>query len=176
MSDAKLSVGQAIDEIVKALALFDAHEQNTILSAACGLLKISLPSAATSQQSKYEANNVLKRPEDRAGAASLGIEPGIDIKSLRIQKQPKSAREMACVVGYYLAELAPEAERKKSITAADIEKYFKQAGYKLPKALEQVLPDAKQGGYFDSEARGEYKLNRVGHNEVVHNLPKGEKN
>jgi hypothetical protein len=37
--------------------------------------------------------------------------------------------------------------------------------------MAQVLPDAKGSGYFDSAARGEYKLNAVGYNLIAHSLP-----
>ncbi len=78
---------------------------------------------------------------------------------------------MACVVAYYLTELASADERKDSVSTQDLEKYFKQAGFKLPQKMEQVLPDAKRSGYFETAGRGEYKLNAVGYNLVAHNLP-----
>jgi hypothetical protein len=71
----------------------------------------------------------------------------------------------------YLAEIAVGAERKKVITTDDIEKYFKQSRFVLPKKLEQLLIDSRAAGYFESSARGEYKLTRVGHNLVAHQLP-----
>ena len=94
-----------------------------------------------------------------------------DIRTLRERKNPQSVIEMAVLVAYYLSELAPENERKQAITSADIEKYFKQAGFRLPRALGQTLQKAKVAGYFDSVAGGQYKLNPVGYNLVVHNLP-----
>ena len=81
---------------------------------------------------------------------------------------------MACVVAYYLQELAADGERKETISTQDLEKYFKQAGFKLPKVLEQVLSDAKASGYFESAGRGEYRLNAVGYNLVAHSLPKSK--
>ena len=78
---------------------------------------------------------------------------------------------MACLVGFYLQELAPEGERKETITTPDLEKYFKQAGFRLPADIGQILKDAKAAGYFDAPARGEYKLNAVGYNLVAHNMP-----
>ena len=77
---------------------------------------------------------------------------------------------MACVVAYYLAEIATGDERKKVVTTDDIENYFKQARYALPTKLEQLLIDCRGAGYFESAARGEYKLTRVGHNLVAHQL------
>ncbi len=78
---------------------------------------------------------------------------------------------MACVVGFYLQELAPTSERKETVNTQDLEKYFKQAKFKLPGKINQILADAKAAGYFDVISRGEYKLNAVGYNLVAHNLP-----
>lgn len=169
MTDAKPTVGAAIDQIANALATFDAHERNTILAAVCALLKMAPPASASGQNALVEASKGVEPAKLQPQHLAHG--PGIDIKTLRNQKQPASAREMACVVAYYLSEM----EKRPTITSADIEKYFKQAGYKVPLAVEQVLPDAKKAGYFELESRGVYKLNRVGYNAVVHSMPRKEK-
>jgi len=85
---------------------------------------------------------------------------------------------MAALVAYYLSEIAPENERKGEINASDLERYFKQARFKLPKAISQALPNAAAAGYFDSTGNGLYRLNPVGYNLVVHGLPRidGNKN
>ena len=95
-----------------------------------------------------------------------------DIRSLRESKEPKSAIEMAALVGYYLAHLAPESDRRVQMTAADITKYFHQANFPLPEAASMTLVHAKNAGYLDAGAeRGSYKLNPVGYNLVAHRLP-----
>ena len=63
-----------------------------------------------------------------AVCSHLGIEIAPPQRSLKEQKNPSSAREMACIVAYYLEHYAPVGERKNSISAEDITKYFKQAG------------------------------------------------
>jgi len=93
------------------------------------------------------------------------------IKALKEQKQPKSANEMAALVAYYLANAAPKADRKDKITAKDIETYFKIAEFPLTKT-QFTLPNAKAAGYLDAAGDGEYKLNAVGHNLVVHSMPR----
>lgn len=93
------------------------------------------------------------------------------IKTLKEQKQPKSANEMATLVAYYLANAAPKADRKDRITAKDIETYFKIAEFPLTKT-QFTLPNAKAAGYLDAVGDGEYKLNAVGHNLVVHSMPR----
>jgi len=94
-----------------------------------------------------------------------------DIKTLKQEKGPKSANQMAAVVAYYLSELSPAAERKQAITKEDITKFFKQAGFPLPQRPEATLKNARNAGYFDPAGEGSYKLNPVGYNLVVHGLP-----
>lgn len=96
-----------------------------------------------------------------------------DIRSLREAKAPRSAVEMAALVGYYLADLASDDERKDSVDAADMERLFKQAQYPLPSRIANTLPNAASAGYFDSAGRGKYRLNPVGYNLVAHGLPAG---
>jgi len=99
--------------------------------------------------------------------------PQMDIRTFKEQKVPTSASQMACVVAYYLQELAPDKERKDTVNIKDLEKYFKQAKFRLPKTIKQLLPDSRASGYFESAAgKGEYSLNAVGYNLVAHNLPK----
>lgn len=98
------------------------------------------------------------------------------IRKLKELKKPKTAIEMAALVAYYLSDLAPPNERKSTVTTKDMETYFKIANYRLPTALQQLLGNAKNAGYFDLVKTGEYKLNAVGYNLVVHNLPRGELN
>jgi hypothetical protein len=95
-----------------------------------------------------------------------------DIRSLKEEKQPKSNNQMAALVGYYLSELAPAGERKEVIGDADIGKYFKQAGFKLPQRPDATLANARNAGYFDHAGEGVYRLNPVGYNLVVHGLPR----
>lgn len=105
--------------------------------------------------------------KDATGAPELPI----DIRSLKEQKEPRSANEMAALVAYYVSELLPPDEQRTVITAADIEKYFKQANYRLPGRVAQTLPDAARAGYFDAIDRGQYRLNPVGYNLVAHGMP-----
>jgi hypothetical protein len=95
-----------------------------------------------------------------------------DVRSFAQQKAPTSAVERTVLVAYYLSELAPVAERRNYIEKEDLLKYFKQAGFPLPKRPEQTLVDAKRAGYLDSAGEGKYRLNAVGHNLIALNLPR----
>lgn len=176
MTQTKMSLGQAIDQITGALEGLDPDARRTAVEAACAHLKVTLaqilPETAAGQQPRQgndemrDAGRAASRVADAAPAP-----PPSDIRTLKADKKPGSAREMACVVAFYLQELAPQNERKESVSSADLEKYFKHANFKLPERMTQVLPDAKSAGYFDSPARGAYKLNAVGYNLVAHKLP-----
>jgi hypothetical protein len=97
----------------------------------------------------------------------------MDIRSFRELKAPSNAQEMAAVLAFYLAETVPEDERREIINPADIEKYFKQAGFPLPARSRNALFNAKAAGYLEeATTRGEYKLSPVGYNLVKHRLPR----
>ena len=169
MTDGKLTIGQAIDQVEKALASFESSDQQTILAAVCSHLKIAAPPQLAAIPAP--AQNLASVSAVVTPVEVKRIETGVDIKSLKNEKQPNSARQMACIVAYYLGEHAPEKERKETVTVSDLAKYFKQAAYPLPQNMDQLLVDCKRSGYMESLARGEYALTPVGHNLVVHNMP-----
>lgn len=161
------TLGTAIDEIIIALEGLDPSARTTAVTAACAHLGISIGTGSTSDSPQSNATGQPLTPP-------VGEYPPpkvSNIKTLKEEKSPRNASEMACLVAYYLQELAQQNERKNAITRKDIDKYFKQAKFKLPKAVRQVLLNAKSSGYFDSVGSGSYKLNAVGYNLVVHTLP-----
>lgn len=168
----KLSLGQAIDVVAEALSAFDANQQQTILRAVFESLNISGPSVGSAQASlraqEAPTAQAAVAPTRPAGTDEFA---GMDIKSFKELKNPTSARQMACVVAFYLSEIAEGDEKSDIVTTALVEKYFKQARFQMPNKLEQLLIDAKSGGYFEQAGRGEYRLTRVGYNLVAHQLP-----
>lgn len=170
MENKKITLGQAIDQIIGALESLEPDSRQTAIDAACSHLGINPPTTSQEVLSKPLPGLIAAQQTPATPQNSMKI----DIRTLKDQKQPVSAKQMACVVAYYLMELAPESELKASVNAKDLEKYFKQAKFKLPKTIQQILPDAKQSGYFDSAGKGEYSLNAVGYNLVAHNLPKNK--
>jgi hypothetical protein len=167
MGDGKMTLGQAIDKLVEALDPLDADARRTAIQAACQHLGIPFDGVAPSHVPSTPPPAAPPSQTTATKATSAA-----DIRSLKEEKQPSTATQMACIVAYYLQELAPAGERKDTVTTPDIEKYFKQAGYRLPAKINQVLVDAKGSGYFESVQRGEYRLNTVGYNLVAHNLPR----
>lgn len=172
----KLTLGQAIDQVITALSAFNAADQQTVLKAVYAHLNISGPagtpaSGTAPSGGAHEHAALENRPAAAPSRSTENGYAGMDIKTFKETKNPSSARQMACVVAYYLAEIATGEERKEVVTTGDIEKYFKQARFTLPTKLEQILIDCRAAGYFESRNRGEYKLTRVGHNLVAHQLP-----
>jgi len=171
MVDSKAkTLGQAIDEVVTALEPLDEATRLVAIRAACDHLGLTAAPALGSVAAPTGAAVFPSEPP-AAPSAESGRQVA-DIRSFKVTKAPGTALEMACVVAHYVASVAPAAERKDSITSADLDKYFRQADYPLQKRMEQVLPDAKAAGYFDSAGRGSYRLNPVGYNLVVHGLPR----
>lgn len=165
----KKSLGQCIDSLIEALKNIDRSARVIAIKAACEHLDISLSVGAPNELA-LSAQGVVSRQQ----AATKPTEAGriFDLRTLKDQKGPKGAVEMACVIAFYLQNYAQVAEKKSEMTARDIDKYFRQAGFRLPKVAGQVLLDAKAAGYFDSIGRGKYKLNAVGYNLVAHYLPR----
>lgn len=170
----RMTLGQAIDQIVDALNQLEPDGRQTAIQAACSHLGVTLSEVPTrvSVQTALEQTALAAQPQPLGATSTVPGSALRDIRSLKEEKQPSSTAQMACIVAYYLQELAPTRERKDTVKTADIGTYFKQAGYRLPRKLDQVLVDAKGAGYFESVSRGEYRLNTVGYNLVVHNMPK----
>lgn len=152
----------ALNAVVKALRELSLESQRRVFDSAMVLLG--------SSQRREEVSITPAKPQPSS------IEAGTirDVRGLKEQKTPESANEMAAVVAYYLAEVVNPTEQKKTIDISDIEKYFKQAQYPLPSNVQMTLVNAKNAGYFDAVGGGQYKLNPVGYNLVVHTLPRSQ--
>jgi hypothetical protein len=157
----------AIGVILEALESLDGESIQRVLDYVFGRLSI-----ARSVSSSTPPPTVLTvTPQSRDTVHSTRQS---SIRDLKEEKKPAASNQMAALVAYYLSEMAPEGERKDAINASDLEKYFKQAGFKLPSAISQALPNAAAAGYFDATERGHYRLNPVGYNLVVHGLPRAQ--
>ncbi len=158
----------ALKAIMGALDGLDGDSIQRVLDYVFSRLSIVAPNRVTQitgKASGLSSADTLGETVVRSKRAS--------IRDLKEEKQPHSSNQMAALVAYYLTEVAEESERKDTINAADISKYFKQAGFKLPRATRSALPNAAAAGYFEPVGDGQYRLNAVGYNLVVHGLPRG---
>jgi len=153
---------EAINAIVAALKPLRDEERKRVLEYVLGRFD-ALPVQRTLTSSGSAPLSQLSTGAPSAGALN-------DIRTLKEQKNPRSASEMAALVAYYISELAPSSERRTGMNKEDVERYFKTAGFKLTAKAGQTLINAKNAGYLDSAGEGQYKLNPVGYNLVVHRL------
>jgi hypothetical protein len=153
---------EAIHAVLRALTPLSEKARTSVLTYVTKRLGTELPSV--SDNPSIPATPEV--PKTEAGGSA-------HISALKETKKPRSANEMAALVGYYLASLPSGEGGKKTINRKDIETYFTIAEFPLPLQIPMTLANAKAAGYFDLVGNGEYKLNAVGHNLVVHSMPRG---
>ena len=166
---------EAIKTLLIALEPLNPKVRESVLGYVIKRLNISIPEVPTSlhlPEHKAPENGITMPDISGPKTSEKPIGQQIDIRQLKEDKSPKSAIEMAVLVSYYLSNVATENVRKETISTGDLEKYFKMAKFRLPKSLKFTLPNAKKAGYLESAGTGEYKLNPVGYNLVVHSMPK----
>ncbi|MBL8752334.1 MAG: hypothetical protein JNK15_03455 [Planctomycetes bacterium] len=157
----------AIRQVISALSDLDPEARSRVVSYAFQRLGISSTTLVANTQP-----SLISGSEAQIGSQPAQGSRQVDVRTFGQSKNPRSANERVAVVAYYLAELAPQEDRKPLLSAADITKYFKQADFPLPGAARMTLVNAKNAGYIDAAGeRGMYRLNPVGHNLVVHGLP-----
>lgn len=162
---------KAISSILSSLEGLDSQEKERVFKYVMERLGVSSPSHG---KTILPLNNPHKEIVDQGDAPAVIHPPGItvnDIRSLKEEKKPESAIQMAALVAFYLQEIATGDEKRDSIDVNDVKKYFNQAGFPLPKIPKSALINTKAAGYFESADRGRYKLNPVGYNLVAYGLP-----
>jgi len=104
---------RAIETIVAAMTSLDAQAQTRVLRYVFNRLGLS-PMSVGGSLSLRPTNRVqtYRSLADTYRAVAEGTESASqaprDVRSLRGEKQPRSAVEMAALVAYYLSELAPQ--------------------------------------------------------------------
>lgn len=158
---------EAIRAVLSALEPLDAVARESVLDYVFKRLNIQQTAPTQPQTSAPQVTDTLPQ---RIVQPST-VQP-VHIKDFKEEKQPRTAIEMAALVAFYLENLAPEDKRKDTVGTDDLDTYFKIAEFKLPAQQRYTLVNARNAGYFDSAGTGEYKLNAVGHNLVVHSMPR----
>ena len=160
----------AIQQLMAALDPLEPDARTRVLDYV--FQRLGIEDAASRTRSLASDFPPSARSDRQESVAVATAGPATDIRSLTEAKSPRTAREMAAVVAYYLSELAPQGERSNEITAADIQKYFKQAKFPLPGTPSMTLVHSQTAGYLDPGGpRGTYRLNPVGYNLVAHKMP-----
>lgn len=160
--------GTATDEfdalriIVKTLEAFGSEDQSRILRWAAEKLGLSQAPRAASPGGPVPGGSLSQSEVPVSGGPK-------DIKSFVAQKKPKNDTQFAAVVAYYYRFEA--AEKKDSITQADLLEACRLANYPRPPAPGQTLRNAANAGLLDKAERGAFTVNSVGENLVAVTLP-----
>lgn len=163
---------KAMADMVSALGDLEADAQVRVINYVLGRLGIRSPDGQLKQITNLPITGVQSGMPPINPSGDSGI---FDILTLREQKNPKSAIQMAVLVAYYLKDFAPAGERKDTIDASDTEKFFTQAQFELPagkNGAADTLNNAKRSGYLESVGTGVYKLNAVGYNLAAYRMNK----
>ena len=156
---------KAIEQVIQALGSLQQDARERVVNYVFQRLGFSTPNAFAPPSFEQ----IPPAPAATLPSGDTAHHSGVhDIRTFRKSKNPRSDNEMAAVVAYYLKHLADE--KKDAIGRDDIEKYFVQADFPLPKQPQFTLTNAKNAGYFDRAGTGLYRLNPVGHNLVAHGL------
>ena len=159
----------AIESILSALGPLEPKARDSVIEYVLKRLDIKTPEGFSNAPPSSGQTPPVAPP-----SPPIPPSPGtpIHIKGFKEEKKPSSDVEMVTLVGYYLAYLLPESERKEKFGIKDVDTYLKIAEYKLPAQIRFTLRNAKNAGYLEHVGSGEYHLNPVGYNLIAHSLPK----
>lgn len=160
---------QAISAVLSALKDLSEAERSRVISYVLTRLEIS---TAIKSETSSRLDQERDSSKEKWSPAEKGPSRPKDIRTLADEKKPRSANEMAALVAYYLQYEADPAEKKDTISRADVDKYFHLAKFRKPKDATFTLVNSRNAGYLDSRERGTYSLNPVGYNLVVHKMPR----
>jgi hypothetical protein len=162
----------AAEEIAGILQGRDKTEQERIIRWVTESLGLAPVAAIPTAPTTSALTPVLTSPSTRIVQHAY-VAPGRpkDIKSFVDEKRPKSDMQFAAVVAYFYAFEAPEANRKGTITADELQEAARLAGWKRFDRPAVPLNNAISQGYLDRAGRGEFRLNAVGENLVAMALP-----
>jgi hypothetical protein len=152
---------EAISRVIAALEPLDDQGRSRVLEYVLKRLQMAAVRAPAPIQETAHTTS--------ASSKTRGV---VDIRSLKEEKMPQSLNQMAALVAYYLSELAPEGEKSATINTNVLRRYLKVAGFHLPRDIRYTLINAAAAGYLDKVGGGEYRLNPVGYNLIVHGLPR----
>jgi hypothetical protein len=158
--------------VVETLKDFDSKEQEMIFRWAAESLGLPEPFSAG-----VSSRQVLVAPNPTPASPASSIAPisapaTQDIKSFVAAKNPRSDVEFAATVAYYYQFVAPDAEKKNSITEEDlIDAYRKMADRERPAKPYFTLNNAFHKGLLDRPTKGAFSINAVGENLVAMALP-----
>ena len=153
---------EAVRLVADTLKQFDGVDQERIIRwvrEKLGLLESGNTSSETKSRDQSNKDN-------EAGK-------NVDIKGFVTQKNPSSDNQLAATIAYYYAFVAPEGQRKESISSDDLRQACRLIyGTSRLKKPAQTLINAHNAGLLDKGGdHGAYRVNTVGENLVAMTLP-----
>ncbi len=116
-------------------------------------------------------NRFAQTPQPPAGFEAVTGSAAQDIQSFVKAKNPRSDVQFAATVAYYHQFVAPESERKASISKSDLVEACRKARWEIPLNPSFTLNNAFNAGLLDRPEKGSFSLNAVGENLVALTLP-----
>lgn len=154
----------AAEEIKAILRDREKNEQERILRWVAESL--NLASAPTSAPPTPQASPI--QPTETAIASPSHA---IDLRTFVDEKQPRTDTQFAATIAYFYRFMAPESERKDTITTQDLQTASRLANRKRFDSPSVPLNNAVANGFLDRGGRGEYRINAVGENLIAMTLP-----
>jgi hypothetical protein len=170
MPDAKNEFDVA-KSVFDLLAGLKKEQQQRVLRWVAESLGIDEPESTAPRMPQGGPTSNLDEKEPRHPSSHPQVNRTADIKSFVASKNPKSDVQYVAVVAYYYRFEAPEANRKDAITSVILQESTRLVGRPRLDSPNTTLNNAKNLGYLDSVARGEFRINTVGENLVAMTLP-----
>ncbi|HWY20085.1 MAG TPA: hypothetical protein VNX26_02635 [Candidatus Acidoferrum sp.] len=153
--------------VTQTIQEFDPKDQAMIFRWAAETLGLPEPFHAPTTSATHSFPTGPQVPP----RANSTVGPETDIDSFVKAKNPRSDVQFAATVAYFYQFVAPESERKASLSAADLVDACRKAGWKRPKNPSLTLHNAFHAGLLDKADKGSFSLNAVGENLVALTLP-----
>ena len=161
---------EATRTVVDTIKDFDPKEQEMIFRWAAETLGLPQPFSAGTRGPGNAASTIAATPQPSIlPAAASGSAQ--DIQSFVASKRPRSDVQFAAAVAYYYRFVAPEPEKKTSITEKDLLDACRKVTRQRPKHPYMTLNNAFHAGLLDRPNKGSFSINAVGENLVAMTLP-----
>jgi hypothetical protein len=158
---------EAVRSIVQTLEPFDKETRERVVRWVLEKLGMKV-----NDVNNYETLQKTDSSQQSSAPQKLSGSHHANIKTFVSQKNPASDTHFAATVAYFYRFVAPEGERKDSISKDDLLEACRKADRNRINYPIQTLGNAFKDGLLDKAGEpGKYKINTVGENLVAMTLP-----
>jgi hypothetical protein len=162
---------EATRTVVETIKEFDPKEQEMIFRWAAETLGLPQPFSVATRGPVNTASTIAATPPQPSIVPAAASGSAQDIQSFVASKRPRSDVQFAATVAYYYRFVAPEPEKKASITEKDLLDACRKVTRQRPKHPYMTLNNAFHAGLLDRPDKGSFSINAVGENLVAMTLP-----